>query len=162
VVAFRCGPSARQCTYQCTYQEQKPVSRAGVITITTRATARQRPTALPRPVAVATGAARIRRRATYVRRRVVIAVLAVAMVLVMARAGAALGGSSLATPERSPASAPAARLSGRSTVVRPGDSLWSVAARVAPGSDPRPVVDAMAAARHGTVLVPGETIEWDG
>ena len=83
--------------------------------------------------------------------------------LVMAQAGAALGGSSLATPERRPAStSESARTSGPSTVVRPGDSLWSVAARLAPGDDPRPVVDALAAARHGTILVPGETIEWDG
>jgi Tfp pilus assembly protein FimV len=82
-----------------------------------------------------------------------------ALVLVMAQAGAALGGSSHASPERRPA---AVHTSARSTVVRPGDSLWSLASRLAPGSDPRPVVDALAAARHGTVLVPGETIEWDG
>jgi hypothetical protein len=49
-----------------------------------------------------------------------------------------------------------------STVVRPGDSLWSVAERLAPGGDPRPVVDALSEARHGTVLTPGETISWDG
>jgi hypothetical protein len=139
------------------------VSQAGVITITTRATARRRPTTPSSRHAVAAGTARAVSRATYRRRRILVAVLAVALVLVMAQAGAALGGSSLATPERRPASASAsARTSGRSTVVRPGDSLWSVAARLAPGSDPRPVVDALAAARHGTVLVPGETIEWDG
>ena len=81
----------------------------------------------------------------------------------MAQAGAALGGSSLATPERRPAAADTAAAPGsRSTVVRPGDSLWSVAARLAPDSDPRPVVDALAEARHGTVVMPGETIEWDG
>jgi hypothetical protein len=138
------------------------VSQAGVITITTRATARQRPTTLPRRPAVAAGGSRAVNRAVYWRRRILVAALAVALVLVMAQAGAALGGS-LATPERRPASASApARTSGRSTVVRPGDSLWSVAARLAPGVDPRPVVDALAAARHGTVLVPGETIEWDG
>jgi Tfp pilus assembly protein FimV len=28
-------------------------------------------------------------------------------------------------------------------VVEPGDTLWSIAQRVAPGRDPRPVVDAM-------------------
>jgi hypothetical protein len=138
------------------------VSQAAVITITTRATARQRPTTLPRRHAVATGGARVVSRATYWRRRILVAALAVALVLVMAQAGAALGGS-LATPERRPASASAsAPTSGRSTVVRPGDSLWSVAARLAPGADPRPVVDALASARHGTVLTPGETIEWDG
>jgi Tfp pilus assembly protein FimV len=85
--------------------------------------------------------------------------MVVALVLVMAQAGAALGGSPPASPERRPA---AAHTSARSTVVRSGDSLWSVASRLVPGSDPRPLVDALAAARHGTVLVPGETIEWDG
>ena len=80
--------------------------------------------------------------------------MVVALVLVMAQAGAALGGSTLAAPERHPAAV--------TTLVRAGDSLWTVAARLVPGEDPRPVVDALAAARHGTVLVPGETIEWDG
>jgi hypothetical protein len=148
-------------------------SRAGVITITTRATALQRPTTLPRHTAVAAGGSRAVTRATYWRRRFVVVALAVALVLVMAQAGAALGGS-LAAPERRPAGAVStavasgARSTGsrntgsRNTVVRPGDSLWSVAARLAPGTDPRPVVDALADARHGTVLVPGETVEWDG
>jgi hypothetical protein len=139
------------------------VSQAAVITITTRATARQRPTTLPRRHAVATGGAQAVSRATYWRRRILVAALAVALVLVMAQAGAALGGS-LATPERRPAASSRAGAAdqARSTVVRPGDSLWSVASRLAPDSDLRPVVDALAEARHGTVLTPGETIEWDG
>jgi Tfp pilus assembly protein FimV len=33
-------------------------------------------------------------------------------------------------------------------VVQPGDTLWSIARRVAPGRDPRPVVDAMVEANH--------------
>ena len=35
--------------------------------------------------------------------------------------------------------------------VEPGDTLWSIARRVAPGRDPRPVVDAMVKANglHG-------------
>ncbi len=139
------------------------MNQAAVITITTRATARQRPTTLPRFAAVAAGGSRAATRATYWRRRLAVVVLAVALVLVMAQAGAALGGS-LAAPERRPAAASGSAASerARSTVVRPGDSLWSVAARLAPGSDPRSVVDALAEARHGTVLVPGETIRWDG
>jgi hypothetical protein len=139
------------------------MSQAGVITITTRATARQRPTTLPRR-AVAAGAARTVSPATYWRRRIAVVVLAVALVLVMARAGAALGGSTPAAPERHPAhsSATAASDTGRSTLVRPGDSLWTVAERLAPGSDPRPIVDALSEARHGTVLTPGESISWDG
>jgi Tfp pilus assembly protein FimV len=36
-------------------------------------------------------------------------------------------------------------------VVEPGDTLWSIARRVAPGHDPRPVVDALVEANdlHG-------------
>jgi hypothetical protein len=134
------------------------MSHAGVITITTRATARQRPTTLSRRHAVAAGPARVVSTATFWKRRVVVVLLAVALVLVMARAGAALGGSTPAAPERHPAHSSQAA----STIVRPGDSLWSVAERLAPGDDPRPVVDALSEARHGTVLTPGETISWDG
>jgi hypothetical protein len=87
--------------------------------------------------------------------------LVVGLVLLMAQAGAALGGSSLATPERGTTSSSASSPV-RHTVVRPGDSLWSVASRLAPGSDPRPVVDALSEARDGAPLVPGETVEWGG
>jgi hypothetical protein len=131
------------------------MQQAGVITITTLATARQRPTTLPRR-AVAAGAAGVVSRTTYWRRRAVVAVMVVALLFVMARAGAALGGSAPVAPERHPAH------SAVSTVVRPGDSLWTVAERLAPDDDPRPVVDALADAREGTVLTPGETISWDG
>jgi hypothetical protein len=133
--------------------------QAGVITITTRATARPRPTTPPRR-AVAAGSARVVDRATYWRRRAVVVLLAVALVLVMTRAGAALGGSTPVAPERHPAHG--VTRAAASTVVRPGDSLWTVAERLAPGDDPRPVVDALSDARHGTVLTPGETISWDG
>ena len=104
-------------------------------------------------------------RATYWCRRAFVAALVVGLVLLMAQAGAALGGSSLATPERSTTSAGASVASAsavRHTVVRPGDSLWSVASRLAPGSDPRPVVDALSEARNGAPLTPGETVEWGG
>jgi hypothetical protein len=130
------------------------MQQAGVITITTRATARPRPTTSPRR-AVAAGAARVVSPAIYWRRRVIVVLVAVALVFVMARAGAALGGSTPAAPERHPAHV-------ASTVVRPGDSLWTVAERLAPDRDPRPVVDALSDARDGTVLTPGETISWDG
>ena len=129
---------------------------AGVITITTRATARPRPTTSPRR-AVAAGPARVVSRTTYWRRRAVVALMVVALLFVMARAGAALGGSTPAAPERHPAHSSAA-----TTVVQSGDSLWTVAERLAPDDDPRPVVDALSSVRHGTVLTPGETISWDG
>lgn len=135
------------------------MQQAGVITITTRATARPRPTTSPRR-AVAAGPARVVSRATYWRRRAVVALIVAALVLVMAQAGAALGGSTPAAPERHPAGQVVDPSAG--TVVRPGDSLWTVAQRLAPGDDPRPIVDALSEARHGTVLTPGETISWDG
>ena len=48
----------------------------------------------------------------------------------------------------------------RTYVVRSGDTLWSIAARLArPGADPRPVVDGLEEVNRGTsVLVPGETL----
>ena len=132
------------------------MQQAGVITITTRATARPRPTTQPRR-AVAAGSARVVSRTTYWRRRAVVAVMVVALLFVMARAGAALGGTTPAAPERHPAHSTAV-----TTIVQPGDSLWTVAERLAPESDPRPVVDALSSARHGVELTPGETISWDG
>jgi hypothetical protein len=132
------------------------MSQAGVITITTRATARPRPTTQPRR-AVAAGSARVISRTTYWRRRAVVAVMVVALLFVMARAGAALGGSTPAAPERHPAHSTAV-----TTIVQPGDSLWTVAERLVPDSDPRPIVDSLSEARHGAELTPGETISWDG
>ena len=143
---------------------QGAMQHAGVITITTRATARQRPTTLPRRT-VAAGPARVVSPATYWKRRLAVVLLAVALVLVMARAGAALGGSTPAAPERHPAHSHAqagVTHHAATTVVESGDSLWTVAERLAPDSDPRPVVDALSGARHGTELTPGETISWDG
>ncbi len=88
--------------------------------------------------------------ATYWRRRVVAVVVGLAALAMAGKAGAALGGSPLAVPERHPAAS--------QSVVRPGDSLWSIAARLEPGHDPRPVVDALTAARGGEPLVPGEVV----
>jgi hypothetical protein len=70
----------------------------------------------------------------------------------VARAGVALEGPPLETPERLPHV--------RTVVVQPGDTLWSLAPRLAPERDPRAVVDAVADARGGATLVPGETITW--
>lgn len=98
-----------------------------------------------------------RARARFQRRRLVAVLLGVAIVLTAGRAAsAALGGEPLAASERP--STPATQIT--STVVRPGDSLWVIAQRLVPGGDPRPVVDALAEARRGAPLIPGETIHW--
>ncbi len=47
-------------------------------------------------------------------------------------------------------------------VVQPGDSLWSIAAAVAPGADLRPVVDELARRAGGGSLQPGQRIPVDG
>lgn len=51
-------------------------------------------------------------------------------------------------------------VSAHRVVVRPGDTLWAIAERVAPGEDPRPLVDAMAASNDVDpgALVPGQTL----
>jgi hypothetical protein len=85
------------------------------------------------------------------RRRAIAALLGLGFVLTAARAGAALGGSP-ASPARLPHVT--------SVVVQPGDSLWSVAHRLAPHSDPRAVVDALTEARGTAALMPGETLTW--
>jgi len=88
---------------------------------------------------------------TRVRRRR-LAVLATGAVLAGFWAGPvvhALGGSAQPVPASS-----------HSYVVRPGDTLWSIADRVAPGQDPRPIVDAIAGANgvDPGAIVPGQSL----
>ena len=46
-------------------------------------------------------------------------------------------------------------------MVAPGDTLWGIAVRIAgPAADPRPVVEALAAANHTSgTLTPGQVLE---
>jgi len=90
--------------------------------------------------------------AVYRRRRLAAAAFGIGAALAIGHAGAALGGTSLA--------APSARPRVVTHVVVPGDTLWSIAHDLAPRSDPRQVVDAMSASRHGAPLVPGEQVTW--
>lgn len=91
----------------------------------------------------------------YWRRRLAVVGLALALVVVAAQAGDALGGAPLAAPERRPAS-PSTFVE---VTVRPGDSLWSIVVRAFPGDDPRPRVDDLVEARRGAPLKPGETVQ---
>ena len=91
--------------------------------------------------------------ATYRRRRFAAALVVVGMLAMAGKAGAALGGATTpGTPPRGPSVV--------TEVVQPGDTLWSIAERLAPGSDPRPIVDELQRARHGDQLQPGEKIVW--
>jgi hypothetical protein len=57
-----------------------------------------------------------------------------------------------------------ARVSQTSYVVREGDTLWSIARQLAPGTDPRPVVDLLSATNgiHAGRIVPGQTLVVSG
>jgi LysM domain len=91
-------------------------------------------------------------RPTRIRRRRLVALLvAVALFAAAATAGRALLGAAASVEPSSPqpVDAPASSPPGETYVVRPGDTLWSIAAAIAPDSDPRPVVDALRDANGG-------------
>jgi hypothetical protein len=87
------------------------------------------------------------------RRRRLIAVLIIALVLAAATVVAARIGASGA-PQTSPPPAP-----GVVYVVQPGDTLWSIAAKLAPGADPRDEVDRLAAINGGAALRVGQRLQ---
>ncbi len=88
---------------------------------------------------------------TRVRRRRLALTLSFALVAA-AWAGPAV--RALGSPERP------VRVARTSYVVREGDTLWAIARRLAPTSDPRPIVDALATANgiEAGELVPGQTL----
>jgi hypothetical protein len=96
-------------------------------------------------------------RATRVRRRRLV-VLVAGVVLAFALAGAAQLVSGLASVDKSPRPEP---ISGGEYVVQPGDTLWSIAARLAPDDDPRAVVDELRAANGGADLQVGDRLDLD-
>jgi hypothetical protein len=53
-------------------------------------------------------------------------------------------------------------LEGGTYVVQPGDSLWSIALRLKPGDDPRPVVDELSRRAGGAALRPGQRLDVQG
>ncbi|HKA84615.1 MAG TPA: LysM domain-containing protein [Acidimicrobiales bacterium] len=101
-------------------------------------------------------------RSTRVRRRRLVALLlAVALVGAIATAGRALLGAAATVQPSSPqpVEAPARPpVDGQTYLVKPGDTLWSIAAAIAPDSDPRPVVDALREQNGGPDLQVGERL----
>jgi hypothetical protein len=89
------------------------------------------------------------------RRRVVLGTLAVGMLAALALPWSGTGGS-LATP--GPALAGETVAHHLPYVVRPGDTLWSIAVRLDPTGDPRPVVTRLAAQVGSDTVVPGEQL----
>ncbi len=119
------------------------------------------------------GARRLPDRATRVRRRR-LAVLVLAVAVAAATWSGARALSSLteagasARPEAIEGVEPGPPLgtsaipeAGQRYVVRPGDTLWSLAAQLAPGADLRPVVDALRAANGDAALQAGDVITLD-
>ena len=91
--------------------------------------------------------------AVYWRRRFVATALGLGVLLAAAHAGAALGGTTTTASERSPHVT-------KTVVAQSGDTLWSIAHRLAPNADPREVVDALAASHGGTDIRPGDPFTW--
>ncbi len=83
------------------------------------------------------------------RRRTLLAVVG-ALLIVLALPLSGTGGRSHAAGSALVGSGPA------TYIVQPGDSLWSIAQRVDPSGDPRPLVARLAAATGAESVVPGE------
>ena len=123
-------PSRRRATNPC----PRPVDLATVEAIPLRPV----PRALPD-------------RPTRIRRRRLVALIVAVALFAAATAGRALLGAAASVEPSSPppVDTPASSPAGETYVVRPGDTLWSIAAAIAPDSDPRPVVDALRDANGG-------------
>jgi hypothetical protein len=99
---------------------------------------------------------------------VVAAGLLAAGLLALALLGVAhLAGAGAAAPGPAPTAAaspaptnPAA--SGGEVVVRPGDTLWTIATSLQPDGDVRPLVDRLAERAGGAELRPGQRIDVSG
>ena len=103
--------------------------------------------------------------ATYRRRRltvlVAVAVLVTVLVVTVRVLATGLGGGPNPAPEASVSAVPAAAVSvadGTAYIVQPGDTVWSIARRVKPEGDLRPLVDRIVARLGTTALRPGQTL----
>jgi hypothetical protein len=95
---------------------------------------------------------------TVYRLRRAVAVVVVVGVVLLGWAGlGALGGALGMTGTATPASHAAPV----TVQVAPGDTFWSIASRIRPGGDPRPLVDRLVAAHGGAVLRAGERLAID-
>lgn len=91
------------------------------------------------------------------RRRLVAAVLVAALAFA---AGIVLALALMSAPAGSSLTDDAREALRTRHVVDAGDTLWTVARAIAPEQDPRVVVDAIAAERGTSTLVPGDVIVW--
>ncbi|HEX6236135.1 MAG TPA: LysM domain-containing protein [Acidimicrobiales bacterium] len=96
-------------------------------------------------------------RDTRIRRRR-LAVLATAAVLAFGLPGALGYAARVTSPAPQAQPVPLQPAPGETYVVQPGDTLWTIARRIAPDSDPRPVVDALRSANGGAELGVGQEL----
>ncbi len=82
--------------------------------------------------------------------------MATALVVALALPWGGTGGRPLATP--GPAQVGRSLSSHALYVVQPGDTLWTIAQRLVPGADPRPVEARLAAQVGSETIVPGERV----
>jgi nucleoid-associated protein YgaU len=96
-------------------------------------------------------------RATRVRRRRLAAIaLATLLGFAALSVGRILWSAALGSSPAEPiGSAP---ITGEVYVVQPGDTLWSIAHRIAPGEDPRPIVAELREHNGDAELTPGERL----
>jgi hypothetical protein len=96
-------------------------------------------------------------RATRVRRRRLAAIgLAAVLTLGGVTVGRVVWSAAVGTSPAQPIDA--RPITGDVYVVQPGDTLWSIAQRIAPGEDPRPVVAALKAGNGDVDLEPGDRL----
>ena len=97
-----------------------------------------------------------RRGAAVRRRRVLLGSVAAGLLVALALPWSGTGGQTLATPGA--ALAGGAVAPDATYVIQPGDTLWSLAVRLDPTGDPRPLVARLAAQVGGDTAVPGEHV----
>lgn len=86
----------------------------------------------------------------------VLAALVAGILVALALPWGGVGRPPLATP--GPVLAGATVSAHASYVVQPGDTMWSIAERLDPGGDPRPLVAALEAQVGSDTLQPGERL----
>ena len=90
------------------------------------------------------------------RRRVLLGTVAAGLLAVLALPWSGTGGTTLATPGTALAGGTIAHHA--RYIVQPGDTLWSIATRLDPTGDPRPVVTLLAARLGSDAVKPGERV----
>ncbi len=122
----------------------------------------QRPSERPHLRVIDGGRSPKRLAVTYRRRRLVVLVAALVLGLGALVTGrvvvAAVTPSSPARPPTGATADGAGSAAGPVVVVRPGDTLWSIARRASPGGDVRAAVDRLAAAHGPGPLEVGEVV----